>query len=232
MQDDATTQTLFEFPVPEPRVQDVERGEGRVARMMISSPPMFAPPSLWGVLPDGGIAVVDGDAYAIRLLAPDAVTRSILRRPITAREVTREDQEQARARLREQLESGSGAVRITNENGRVSFGGGRRGADMTPGALEARLENLEFAATVPVITGLRTDPLGRLWVQREHGDLFSEGPIDLLTAEGRYLGTIRDLSLPAAVSRSGRAAWIETDELGIEHVVVRTLPSAWMAGAR
>jgi hypothetical protein len=99
--------------------------------------------------------------------------------------------------------------------------------------LRARVENMDFAETMPVLSGMRTDITGRIWAQRENGDLFAPGPIDLITAAGQYLGTLSAQPLPDAVSRSGLAAYITRDEeYGIEQVVVKRLPAQWAAPAR
>ena len=52
-------------------------------------------------------------------------------------------------------------------------------------------------------------------------------PIDLLSPDGRYIGTVTGLEMPRAVSASGLAAWVEKNDLDIEQVVVRRLPGAW-----
>jgi hypothetical protein len=47
-------------------------------------------------------------------------------------------------------------------------------------------------------------------------------------ANGRYIGTLPAQPLPNAVSASGLAAWVTTDdELGVERVTVRRLPAGW-----
>jgi hypothetical protein len=48
-----------------------------------------------------------------------------------------------------------------------------------------------------------------------------------VTADGRYLGTVRGLRLPAAISATGRAAFLERDGDDVERVVVRQLPAGW-----
>lgn len=53
------------------------------------------------------------------------------------------------------------------------------------------------------------------------------GPIDLVTPEGNYLGTITGSRLPDAISRGGLAAYIERDENDVERVIVRRLPESW-----
>jgi hypothetical protein len=69
---------------------------------------------------------------------------------------------------------------------------------------------------------------GRVWIGRTASDLGQRGAIDLVAgADGRYIGTIANDWIPNAVSRSGRAAYVQRDELGVEHVVVKMLPATW-----
>jgi hypothetical protein len=82
------------------------------------------------------------------------------------------------------------------------------------------MAGLEFAPTVPVITGIRADAEGRLWVQREGGPGEEGGPIDLIGPDGQYLGTIRGATLPDAFAAGGLAAWIRSDDLGVQRVAV------------
>lgn len=145
-----------------------------------------------------GVPAADGGRcqhdHAARVPGPAAAYTGRARRARTRR-----------PRRRDQLESGQAGVRVMNVNGQSERGTGTdRGTPAAARALlEQGLESMEFAATVPVITGLLTDPAGRIWVQRESGDVSRDGPIDLLTSGGAYIGTIANQSLPAAVSRSG-----------------------------
>jgi len=54
----------------------------------------------------------------------------------------------------------------------------------------------------------------------------SDGPIDVLTPDGRYLGTFpaEEMAMPGAFGPDGLAAFVEVDELGVQSVVVRRLP--------
>ena len=234
LEDNAATTTLHEFPMPEPRVQS-SGGGGERRVMAVMSPAAFSPPSLWGVLPNGGIAFVQESGYRIDLTDAQGNVTAVLQRPIASRAVSDRDKQQAREELEQQAASGQGGISVMNVNGRTSFSTSGGNRDMSGAAremLRTRLENMEFAETVPVITGLRTDVTGRIWVQREHGDLFTPGPIDLLTATGEYLGTITGEELPNAVSRHGSAAYIVRDEeYDIEQVVVKRLPTQWAAPA-
>ncbi|HEX2189597.1 MAG TPA: hypothetical protein VHG51_11895, partial [Longimicrobiaceae bacterium] len=62
-----------------------------------------------------------------------------------------------------------------------------------------------------------------IWVERTGESWGEPGPIDVVTAEGRYLGTVTGQALPDAFSASGRAAYVERDEDGVQRVAVRQL---------
>ena len=114
-------------------------------------------------------------------------------------------------------QSGSGPARAN-----TSVGGA-----MNRQQIDQMLAELTFNDYIPVLAGMLVDPRGRMWVQRTGKDVGSDGPIDLLDASGRYLGTLHGQKLPAAVSASGRAAYIERDDMDVEKVVVRKLPAGW-----
>lgn len=63
---------------------------------------------------------------------------------------------------------------------------------------------------------------------RRGDELFEDGPIDVLTADGEYIGTHRDgaTKMPDAFGPDGLAAFIELDDLDVARVVVRRLPAA------
>ena len=56
----------------------------------------------------------------------------------------------------------------------------------------------------------------------------SPGPIDVVTADGRYVGTFTTeaTAMPDAFGPNGMAAFIELDEFEVASVVVRRLPAA------
>lgn len=197
-------------------------GEGEAAgggRVAVSSTVMFAPRLHFGVFPNGALAVAHTADYRIQVTGtgPSTPTARVLERPLPPRRVTAADREQARqterARLRE------GAVVISPHSG----GGGGHG--LPAGLLERQVDAMQFADVIPAIAGLAVDRVGRLWVQRAGARVDEPGPIDLLTQQGAYLGTVTGVALPAAFA-DGRAAWIETDAQGVQRVVVRALP-AW-----
>ena len=98
------------------------------------------------------------------------------------------------------------------------------GAGGGAGARE-RIETMEFYDEVPVVRELSTSWSGRIWVQRRGEEPVSDGPIDVLAPDGRYLGSFRTgaARLPDAFGPGGLAAFIEQDELDIKTVVVGRL---------
>lgn len=96
------------------------------------------------------------------------------------------------------------------------------------GFQRARIESMEFFPEIPVVQNLRTGWEGIVWVQRWHDEASGGTPIDLLGADGRYLGTLApgSTALPSAFGPDGLVAFLEISELGVASVVVRRLPEA------
>ena len=92
--------------------------------------------------------------------------------------------------------------------------------------LTCALDGLPFSDEVAILRALRTSWNGEIWVQR-HGEepIDDFGPIDVLTMDGRYLGSYRTgaIDMPAAFGPDGLVAFFDTDELGVRTVVVRRL---------
>jgi hypothetical protein len=91
--------------------------------------------------------------------------------------------------------------------------------------MAGRIENLEFAEEIPVVQGMTTDPEGRIWVERCGARVGEKGPIDLLTSDGRYLGSLDQdsIRIPDAFGPGGLVAFIEKDELDVARVEVKRL---------
>ena len=85
---------------------------------------------------------------------------------------------------------------------------------------------MEFYHEVPVVRTLRTSWGGTIWVGRRGEEPASDGPIDLLTPDGRYIGTLaaNATAMPSAFGPDGLVAFIETNELDVQTVVVKRLP--------
>jgi hypothetical protein len=129
------------------------------------------------------------------------------------------------ARRETQRNGSAGGMQIRMENGRVSTGGPPAAREAQ--SVEQMLANATFEETIPVLRRVDTDVFGRIWASRTPADFGPRAPVDLIRADGTYIGTLTGQAVPDAVSKTGRAAYIERDELGVERVVVRTLPAAW-----
>ena len=177
----------------------------------------FEPALSLGPLPGGEVAYSDSSAYAIKIASRDAGISRILRRPFVPEPVTeRMERADRDRRLRD-----AGRSSITRTPGGVRVvggGGGDRRVEM--------IESQEFFEEVPVVRGLRTSWNGRIWVRRRGDQPHEGGPLDILEADGRYLGSFRReaTDVPAAFGPDGLAAFIEQDELDVETVVVKRLP--------
>ena len=175
-------------------------------------PEGFAPLLRAGVLPDGGVAFTDSSAYAIKITAPGGALSRILTKPFRAVPVT--DGVKA-AYIERELED----LQRSAERGDA---GSKAMADFR----RAQLESMAFYHEIPVIRGLRTSREGTIWVRRRGDEPGSNGPIDLITADGRYLGSFaRDATgLPSAFGPDGLVAFVESNDLDVQTVVVKRLP--------
>ena len=188
---------------PAPDVESSVTGGG--VRMSAPIRPVFTPEVRWAVLPDGAVAVAETETYRLSVAAPGGSDR-LLRRALQPRAVTPADRERFLGR------SAPAAPAPQASGGSMTL-------EMDPSAIP-------FAPLMPVIQRLEADPAGRLWVQRAGPVWGQDGPIDILRADGSYVGTLPAGPMPAAVSRGGRAAYLVPGEGGAVRVVVRTLP-AW-----
>ncbi len=185
-------------------------------------PTVFEPPFLVGILPDGGVVHSDSSAYALKITPPGArEVGRIIRRPLEPEPVTpeiRREREERAAAARRAL-GGTGGPRI------LQFVGRSEGNNPRPTASFELRER--YYHEIPVLRGLAASWEGRIWVQRRGDEPESDGPIDVLTAEGEYVGTYASgaTEMPDAFGPNGVAAFIEHDELDVARVVVRRLPA-------
>ena len=191
------------------------------AVMSASLSTVFEPKLLVGVLPDGGIIHSDSSAYVLKVTAPGAgeVAR-IIRRPLLPEPLTQAVQREYEERSAAARESRGG---VGDQPGITVVRSERNSAPaMTNFPVEQR-----YYPEIPVIRGLAATWGGRIWVQRRGELPESDGPIDVLTAEGAYLGTYATgvTEMPDAFGPDGLAAFIEFDEFDVASVVVRKLPT-------
>ena len=196
-------------PLGEPvkgMAEDIRIGGGSLADALeqVAFPAVFEPPLLVGVLPDGGIVYSDSSAYALKITPSGSreVTRTI-RRPFEPEPVTpaiERDYEERLAALVSAPRASGGSMRFAIER--------------------------PYYHEIPVLHGLSTTWEGRIWVQRRGEHPESGGPIDVVTADGEYVGTYSTdaTAMPDAFGPDGLAAFIELGEFDVASVVVRRLP--------
>lgn len=207
------------------------------ARIVTSPVEAFGPPLSLGVLGDGRIALVDSVGYRIKLLDASGRVTNIVERPVTPIPVTGAIRESERRRRIEALRAGGGAVSVRQVGGRPG--------DVTPEArrnamrealrrAEDRIQEMVFPAEIPVIANIAVDRGDRIWIHRTAlpGET---GPTDILTADGRYLGTIPagGVRIPDAFGPEGLMAYIESDAFDVHRVrVVRLADDEFLEGGR
>jgi hypothetical protein len=174
--------------------------------------PAFSHGFYWGVLPTGQAAVTHTNGYRIDIFSPDGKPSRTIQRPIEPRRATAADREAERKR---RLGSLMGDAQSLPPKVRA--------------AAMQQVEGLKFAETLPVIQEFGVDPAGRMWVRRGRRPDGNGGRIDLITADGTYLGTFQGRRVPQAYSRSGLVAYMEEGENEVQRVVVRRVPTSWSA---
>ncbi len=181
---------------------------------------VFVPTLAAGALPNGGVAYTDSSAYAIKVTTPDGKLERVLTRPLrpepTTESIIAEDRERRLKRYEGDDPMGAGRV------------GGREGAMLGQMAdvMREQAESAEYYHEIPVVRTLRTGWEGNIWVQRRGEEPAGNGPIDVLTPDGRYLGTFaaNATAMPSAFGPDGLVAFVEKDEFDVPGVVVKRLP--------
>ena len=220
----------------------VEGPDGRTTSLRdmvrgLSRPAIFEPQVRMGLLPDGGIVYSDSSAYALKVNAADGggllrtLTRPLQPEPVTPR--IEEEYQRKMDERRNEASSGmpTGSVSfigaaVSGSSGGTGSGSGLPGGG-SGGNFSISIGEAPFYPVIPVIRSLFTTWEGRIWVMRQGDELLEDGPIDVVTADGDYVGTYRtaDTKMPDAFGPDGMAAFIEFDEFDVAHVVVRRLPA-------
>ncbi len=171
----------------------------------------FRPPLRAGVLPGGTVVYADSTSYAIKYAGPEGRVTRVLTRPFQPRPVT-------------------GRIRAAEIERRLELLGDLRGGDPMLQRMREfrrrRIEAMEFFDEIPVVVGLRTSWEGTIWILHR-GDGGAEGNrIDLISSDGRYLGTFPpgSTAMPSAFGPNGLVAFVETDDLDVPYVAVKRLP--------
>ena len=177
----------------------------------LGDPEGFRPVLRAGVVPSGAVAYTDSSSYAIKFAGPDGRVTRVVTRPFQPRPVT-------------------GRIRAAEVERRLeALGDGRGETPLAQRMIEFRrgqIEAMEFFDEIPVVVDLRTSWEGTIWVLHR-GDGNTEGNrIDLISSDGRYLGTFPPSStaMPSAFGPNGLVAFVETDDLDVPYVAVKRLP--------
>lgn len=187
-------------------------------------PLTFDPKLHWGVRPDGSVAFADSTTYAIKIAAAGTGISRVLTRPFAPEPMTgRRVGDEKDRRLRE-LEA-IPDEELSRTGSIINGQPVRRDPEVERQRRRDDIQNMEFFSEVPVIRGLFVGWDGTIWVQRRGEEPDSDGPVDLLMPDGTYLGSFPadGVKIPDGFGPSGLAAFIETDELGVQTVVVGRL---------
>ena len=173
----------------------------------------FRPELVASALPDGGLVYTDSSAYAVKIAGPSGELTRVLTRPFRPEPVTDRIREEEVERQLAENEERLARSRLPFAAARAELG-------------RERIASMEFYHEVPVVRDLRTGWEGTIWVQRRGEKPASDGPIDLLTPDGRYIGTLATSStaMPSAFGPDGLVAFRERDEFDVSRVVVKRLP--------
>jgi 6-bladed beta-propeller protein len=223
--DEVAAVTLADGWLPPQGEPPMLEGGGMRFSMSSSSHATFEPDLLVGALPDGGVAFSDSSAYEIKITGSGGGVERVIRRPFHPEPMTEEIEQAERERQLADLEAGPvGGMQMVT----MGPGGSRTqiGGDAVNEMLQNQIDQMQFFSEVPVVLRLRTSWGGKIWVQRRGDEPTSDGPLDVISANGLYIGTFgaTDTSMPAAFGPNGLAAFVETDEFDVPTVVVKRLP--------
>lgn len=198
--------TAWELPDPEGDRRRARRSPSSDGVSRMSAGRAFEPRLHYDAISDGRLAVVDSIGYRVKLVARDGSVVATVERPIAPLTVTETMKAAARERYRaREVPSSVGIFRIEREG----------------------VDELRFADEVPVIANMAVDWEDRIWVERTGTDGVAPGPIDIVTPEGGYVGTLPadGVRIPSAFGPDGLMAYAERDEVGIPTVRVIRLVS-------
>ena len=186
---------------PLPAALEPRMRNNELAGIRFRRTPVYSPEAYMAAMSNGTAILQTDTDYALKILDHTGRHVRTLKRALPAMPVTDE--------IREAFKRNWARVRVES------------------GASAELPYDPSFAEFMSQVTGLRADRSGRVWVRRRAPDGDESGPIDIVTVAGVYAGTVRNLPLPAAFGPDAMMAFVSTDELGVERVVVRRHPTAW-----
>jgi len=170
----------------------------------------FFPEPSWGPVAGARVALVESDQYRILILDENGPVVKVLRRAVEARPTTAADEAAFRRFAQEEYER--------------SARGAPRGLRPVPPSGEVNAHPV-----IPPIQRIMAGGTTKIWVQRPDDDNPTRpGPIDILDADGSYLGTLSDthLGLPSAFGPDGLVVFLTTGVMDVPIARVYRLPEA------
>jgi hypothetical protein len=167
---------------------------GRGPRNPLTPGPLVAP------LSGGGAVVALPDGYRLQVLR-DGRTREIVR-TASARAVGDHDRRWARQ------QAACEQVFMVGPSGRTQVNLAGAAPPIPP-----------LPDRMPVLRALGVAPDGRIWVERTPSDPDRAGSVDVLSADGRLLGSVEGIGVPRAWAPDGQTAAYVTRDAGCRDTV-------------
>ena len=195
--------TAWELPEEDESSVSESASSGMVMRMLAGR--AFETRLAFDPLTDGRLALIDSIGYRVKLIGLDGSVTGTIERPIAPLPVDDAIMEAERERYRE----GEAAVIESGTRNNVQIE--REG-----------VEERTFADEVPVLYDLKVDWEDRIWVERRGPTGQGDGPTDIVTPDGDYIGTLppNGLRTPDAFGPGGLLAYIEHDDMDVPTVRV------------
>ena len=175
------------------------------ARISMPAGRAFEPRLRYDLLTDGRLALIDSIGYRVKLIGLDGSVTGTVERPIAPLSVDDAIMEAERARYRD------GEAAAIESGARVNAQIEREG-----------VEGRTFADELPVLYDLKVDWEDRIWLERWGPAGDDDGPTDVVTPTGDYIGTLAPdgLRTPDAFGPDGLMAYIEHSEMEVPTVCV------------
>jgi len=201
--------TAWELPEEGEDESSLESTSGGV-RMRMAAGRAFEPRLQYDPLTDGRLALIDSIGYRVKLIGLDGSVTGTIERPIAPLPVD----DAIMAAERERYRAGEAAVLESATRTNVPVQIDREG-----------VEGRTFTDEVPVLYDLKVDWEDRIWLARRGPVGQNDGPTDIVTPAGDYIGTLPPdgLRIPDAFGPGGLLAYIETDEMDVPTVRVLRL---------
>ena len=209
--------TAWELPEEEEDATTLSGSMSSGMLMRMAAGRAFEPNLAVGLLTDGRLALIDSIGYRVKLIGLDGGVTGTIERPIAPLPVDDAIMEAERERYRQ-----GQAASLSNLSN----------TDLPIQIEVAGVEERSFADEVPVLYGLKVDWEDRIWLERWGPTGYDDGPTDIVTPDGDYLGTLPPdgLRTPNAFGPGGLMAYIERGDMDVPIVRVVRLVALEPAG--